>query len=192
VVGVLVRQRGSAPMSGSAKPSGDSVSEPADSSSEKVVVAPPVEEKPAPPSNPKVSDDERALRSVLRAAAKAEIQATRNLDAAPLARVYTGAALGSALANLQYLRTNGMYAVAELGGQSFDSFRVSPDRSRAEVQTTETWTVHFVSILNGACLGEWPTYQISHTFSLGRTGAGWMIDGLQHHNQPPQVQPCSE
>jgi tetratricopeptide (TPR) repeat protein len=190
VVGVMLRQQGSSRATAAGRPPvADRASEPS-VSDPKVAVAPPQKEEPAESAEPKPSPEERALLSVIREAANAEIQAGSSWNPAPLSRVYTGAALLSELASLQFLQSNGMHAVARLGAQKIDSFRLSPDGRRAEVEATETWTVRFVSALNGACVGEWPTYQISHTYFLGRGGTGWMIDAIQHHNQPPAMQPC--
>ena len=193
VVGVLLRQRSSAPTAAVARPpSADQASDPSAQQPVAAVAAPGDQEKPSESANPKSSQDERGLLSAIREAANAEIQASRTLNPAPLSRAYTGVALVSELAGLQFLRSNSMYADAHMEAQKIDSFRVSPDGRRAEVQATERWTVHFLSTLNGVCVGEWPTYQISHTYFLARAGTGWMIDAVQHHNQPPALQPCGE
>jgi len=199
VVGVMVRPR---PADGTRPASMAAEARPPSSDPEKGTAAPPgnVGEEPAVPAKgepavtgPAASADQQGVVSAIREAAQAEIQAYRFLNPAPFYGVYTGQALTMEVELLRaFAASSGFseYAVARHEGEKYQPVQFSQDGSRAQVEVTDRWSVELRRVPSGVCVGEIPSYEISHSYSLQRAGRGWKIYSIQHHNQLPPRQPC--
>ncbi|MFN2631928.1 MAG: CHAT domain-containing protein [Thermoanaerobaculia bacterium] len=198
VVGVMVLPRstgrtGPAAVTAEARPPSSDPEKATAPPPGKIAGDPPVSAKVEPAVGPAASADQQGIVSAIREATRAEIQAYRFLNPAPLYGVYTGQALTMQLGFLQaFAASTGSagYAVAKHEAQEYQGFQFSPDGARAQVKVTDRWSVEIRSVVTGACVGEIPGYEISHTYSLQRAGGGWKIYSIQHHNQAPPPQPC--
>jgi TIR domain len=131
------------------------------------------------------------LMSAIRLANYAQIDAVRTLDPARLYKVYTGEALRSHLEEIEYLKSHGLVAVLRLENQQYQSFKVSPDGLRAEVQLIETWSSTFYSASTQQCQGHIPSHQVPQTIFLERKEDVWVVDSetLDESTEPDMV-PC--
>lgn len=131
------------------------------------------------------------LMSAIQLADDAQIQALRSLDPAPLYEVFTGEALRSHVAAIENLKSQGLVAVFRLENQQFQSFKVSADGLRAEVQLIETWSYTVYSASTRQCHGHIPSHPIPQTIFLERKEDVWVVDTETLDPSPePAMVPC--
>jgi hypothetical protein len=131
-----------------------------------------------------------SLKAAILLGDNAEIQAQRTLDPGSLYTIFTGEALKAELASIQNLTREGVYLVAELEDQDFQSFKVSADGRRAEVQLVETWSVIAYAVANQACGARFPSHQAPQTVFLERGTSGWLIYAIEQDSKPPDPLAC--
>jgi hypothetical protein len=151
--------------------------------------APPIQSSTSTPDL--VAIHKSRLMSAIRLADYAQINAVRSLDPAPLYKVYTGEALRSRLAEIETLKSHGLVAVLRLENQQFQSFKVSPDGLRAEVQLTETWSSTFYSASTQQCKGHIPSHEVPQIIFLERKEDVWVVDTeTLDESAEPAIVPC--
>jgi hypothetical protein len=137
--------------------------------------APPFIASPsAPPMDPAPAD-EASLKTAIRLADAAEIQALSTLDPAPLSQAYTGEALRSELKKLLELKAKGLYVQAHLDNQEVQSIQVSPDASRADVKVIETWSTTFYSTATRQVTQSKTGLSEPQIISLVRSNGNWLV-----------------
>jgi hypothetical protein len=162
-----------------------------------VVQTPPpvVAQNPLPPpvidQPPVVTPVLRAtLEAVLRRGDEIEIQAFSQLNAQMLALVYSGKALQLQLDNMKTLVANGVFMVARLHNEQFESFSVSPDGRRAQVRVTPTWSANFHNVRTRQCVAHHHEHAIPQTLYLELTSRGWLIYDVDMPNLDPPLVAC--
>jgi hypothetical protein len=119
------------------------------------------------------------------------MDAYRTLDPTRLYKVVTGEALRSNLAEIESLKSQGVFEVSRLENQQFQSFKIKPDGLRAEVRVIETWnsTIHFISTQQG--YGRIPSHQVPQTIFLELKEDVWVVDTVTHDRfTSPDMVPC--
>ncbi len=135
---------------------------------------------------------EQQVVNVVAQSAESRIYAAREMDPQALARNYVGPALQFLLGQIQFLSSQGIFAVNVLHDQTIRSVRVSPDGVNALVQLEETWSAQHISMLTRQCALHFAPHVIPHTLYLAFTERGWMIHGIElspMYQAPPGF-PC--
>jgi hypothetical protein len=152
------------------------------------------EPSPKPPAEPQRDLVELygpQLKNAIDLASTAEVQAVRDLNESPLSQIYRGTALKMRSAQVEELRRNGVFALAQREGISYGKITVDPDERHARVRVTPVWELVFFSGLTRQCVGRWPPYEAPQTVDLERTESGWMVDAIVFDSDTPQVMhPC--
>lgn len=131
---------------------------------------------PVPESGPSDSGVHDSLVSAIHQADTAETQAISQGDSTPLYTAYTGLALQKQLQSLQQIKDSGFRAEVHLLSQEFGTFTVNADRSEAQVDVTETWSMTFYSSTNHQPLRSSLSNVFVQTLLLKRGDKGWTID----------------
>ena len=141
---------------------------------------------PAPIKSGFVSDSEPSesikpsLISAIRLADQVEADAFRTLNASLLYKAYVGEALRTEQNSLNTLKDDGVYQISTLEGQSFQSFKVSADKSRAEVRVIETWSTVVYRVGTDECVQKFASHPAPQTIHLVRGDNVWMVENIVH------------
>lgn len=136
---------------------------------------PPVDAPPATSPTDAAPVDEASLKSAIRLADDAEIQALATLDPAPLSQAFTGEALRTELKKVQDYKSKGIFVEAHLDKQEIESFKVSPDGSKVEVKIVETWSNTVYTVANRQIVESKPGQAEPQIISLVRGKEGWLV-----------------
>jgi hypothetical protein len=141
------------------------------------------------PTRDLVATHKARLISAIRLADQAEIESQRTLDPRPLYNVYQGEALKSELAQIQSLKSNGVFVDSRLEKQQFQSFKVSDDEKHAEVRVVETWSSTVYSLSTQECLNRIPRHDAPQTILLEHGENGWLVDAINHDRTGSDIEP---
>ena len=113
--------------------------------------------------------------SAVRRADDAEIEAFRQADPAPLYGVYSGAALQKQIKVLELLKKTNLVVETRLKSQEFGAVHVASDRSDAQVDVKEDWSMTFYSPITHKSLRK-PSNLFVQTLTLVHGDKGWTVD----------------
>jgi tetratricopeptide (TPR) repeat protein len=130
------------------------------------------------------------LEAVIRRGDELEVQAFSTLNPQVLALVYSGKALQRQLDVMKTLVANGVFMVARLHSEQFESFSVSSDGRRAQVRLTPVWSSNFHNALTRQCVGHHHEMAMPQTLFLELTNRGWLIYDVDMVDVVPPLVAC--
>jgi hypothetical protein len=134
---------------------------------------------------------EQEVRDVVARSAQARIFAQQSMDPQALDRDYTGVALQFLVGQLQYMASQGVFAISELHDQTIQYMQISPDGLNATVELEETWSAQFVSVLTRQCASRYATHTVPHRLYLTRMNGLWQVHSIElPPNYSPVAVPC--
>jgi hypothetical protein len=119
------------------------------------------------------------LKSAVELAGTLHAQAMRELNPAPLYRIFANEALKQQVTNMEELRNAGTYALAQRHSIAYGPITITPQGDRAEVQATPVWELRIFSISNHQCLLHLPARDIPQKLYLEQRSGEWMITAVE-------------
>jgi len=122
-----------------------------------------------------------SLTTAIKDADDAESLSVRSLSTAPLSASFTGPALERGLSRVQDLKNRGTALDQRLLSQNYTAFRVSPDRTEAQVDVAETWTTAIYSVSSRRQGSAGPAQSTPQTVYLRQADGKWIIEKIEFH-----------
>ncbi|MCE7939522.1 MAG: hypothetical protein DYG90_13255 [Chloroflexi bacterium CFX6] len=151
----------------------------------------------APVGDPPSADVDEAHKSRIRATidqiAVAEGEAYATLNPNPLQSIYTGEALRMALANLDALRTRGVFQISQRTAADIESIDVSENGTSATVRGSFQYEAQYYAVMTRACVWRLEFPPSAQEILLERINDVWMVAAIVFEESAaatPMPLPC--